>query len=963
MDWGARLSEKQIDRLCISAIICLFLARFFKTIFLEQSISRIFLLAHWDSLFYHLRSGQSLSMDPSLVQLFIPYNCFVADYWHHGLPLWNQLSGFGMPLIADPQAMVFSPLHAAYILFTGLHTREIILVFKILLGAISTYFLCRELKLDFVGALIAALLFAFCPWLQWQLELMGRGSNFVPFVFFFFARLAKKDSFKNIVLASIAAATDILSSHPEIAFITIIFASIFTCILTDYYQSERSLMSSLKTSTARIALTALITFALCAPMFIPFLEYVRNSDSYKLEVIASSGLPWQAVFANYLFPFQSAKGSIFFGPLSILGTAASLFFFKYLNSIAKPLIICLAISIIAVIRPFPFDWLFKIPPFCMTFPTYWLPEYCLFIAIVSGLGCSYLIKNSLSNKSLRTILFLTAVLVLFLMPLLYVPWHASCDALIFDNTFELPKFNFKVWLFNTICAVIALLALTSTFNKARYWKIIGASFFVGIGLLNLFITSFSALPVRPNFQYPKTLPLNLNSTRLGISDRILSIGDHLLRPNTNLIYKLPLLQTANPIFPKGFIEFSKTCGAQTDQYTQVFPPLVSPLLKLAGVNTIISEQPILDASVLNIPISDSSLSHKKENKDQFTAPHTSNKKSAILPLQVKYTNSITLSNLKLLYDAKSHALFLIATALTNAQNNSSYHLCLSIEDNQETSVSYTEPVLINTSDLPQTVMASALIPKELKHWSVSIRTMQDKDSSFLHPEQVTRGTVRSNNSWLITTCDKSNYITEINNDRFKLIAQQGSILKYKDTTAFNRHFFVDKIVWRPNRQEALNYLKTHPNELGTIAVLEEEQQEQFVNVLKTIPSIKLANFNLSAISFDTSGTVKRSELPNDKFPYLTNISLLVETKAPSFLVVSDIYYPGWQVYIDEQKSQIFRADSLFRGVLIPAGKHIVKFSYQPVTVILGFLLFGLTLTALLIIGLIKKINAKPKSWF
>ena len=63
----------------------------------------------------------------------------------------------------------------------------------------------------------------------------------------------------------------------------------------------------------------------------------------------------------------------------------------------------------------------------------------------------------------------------------------------------------------------------------------------------------------------------------------------------------------------------------------------------------------------------------------------------------------------------------------------------------------------------------------------------------------------------------------------------------------------------------------------------------------------------------------------------------VETSAatPSFLVTSDVYYPGWSATIDGQKAQLYRADYAFRGVAVPTGHHVVKFKYRPRRFLLG----------------------------
>jgi uncharacterized membrane protein YfhO len=53
------------------------------------------------------------------------------------------------------------------------------------------------------------------------------------------------------------------------------------------------------------------------------------------------------------------------------------------------------------------------------------------------------------------------------------------------------------------------------------------------------------------------------------------------------------------------------------------------------------------------------------------------------------------------------------------------------------------------------------------------------------------------------------------------------------------------------------------------------------------------------------------------------------------LVLTDAYFPGWMARVDGAPAEIFRADYLFRGVLLPAGEHMVTFSYAPGSVALG----------------------------
>lgn len=74
-----------------------------------------------------------------------------------------------------------------------------------------------------------------------------------------------------------------------------------------------------------------------------------------------------------------------------------------------------------------------------------------------------------------------------------------------------------------------------------------------------------------------------------------------------------------------------------------------------------------------------------------------------------------------------------------------------------------------------------------------------------------------------------------------------------------------------------------------------------------------------------------------------DLALQVTTDAPAILVVSEIYYPGWQASIDEAPTQVLEANGLLRAVVVPAGLHQIHFSYRPTSIKLGALLTLLTL--------------------
>ncbi len=73
-----------------------------------------------------------------------------------------------------------------------------------------------------------------------------------------------------------------------------------------------------------------------------------------------------------------------------------------------------------------------------------------------------------------------------------------------------------------------------------------------------------------------------------------------------------------------------------------------------------------------------------------------------------------------------------------------------------------------------------------------------------------------------------------------------------------------------------------------------------------------------------------------------------ETSAPAFLVTSDVLYPGWQATVDGAPARLYQTDYILRGVEVPAGSHIIRFTFIPKSFYYGAIVSGLSL--LLLIG-------------
>ena len=77
-----------------------------------------------------------------------------------------------------------------------------------------------------------------------------------------------------------------------------------------------------------------------------------------------------------------------------------------------------------------------------------------------------------------------------------------------------------------------------------------------------------------------------------------------------------------------------------------------------------------------------------------------------------------------------------------------------------------------------------------------------------------------------------------------------------------------------------------------------------------------------------------------------------------YLVLLDTYYPGWAATVDGGHTPIYRANFIERAVFVPAGEHVVRFEYRPLSFRVGVWISLLVLVVMAVLTLSRSADQK-----
>jgi len=145
-------------------------------------------------------------------------------------------------------------------------------------------------------------------------------------------------------------------------------------------------------------------------------------------------------------------------------------------------------------------------------------------------------------------------------------------------------------------------------------------------------------------------------------------------------------------------------------------------------------------------------------------------------------------------------------------------------------------------------------------------------------------------------------LSDLRTERLTKVFQEGQTRVYENRNALPKTFFVENVEFTKNKNETIEIMFKKDFDLLGVAIIEESLGVQ------ADPPPRWTKGEVEIITYTEN-----------------EIVINTKNKGEGFLVLTDSFYPTWKVTVDKVKAKIFRTDYNFRGVVVPGGKHQVKF--------------------------------------
>lgn len=880
-----------------------------------------------------------------------PWIKIVCDQYgrERNLPLWNPYSAFGTPLAAAMQPQPFYPLTVLLCANPTPWTYNFMIIGRLFIAGLLTFLFAR-LFMAFLPSLFAATAFMLSGYFIIYMDMPHLSVEvLLPGVFLAFELLLRRRSWACVAGVAGVVLLSALGGMPESMFLTVSFGCCYFLFrLLSLSEFRNLLLPHLGRATAGLA----AGFALSAFLLLPFLEYMSIAhDAHQPANLGGNK-------AGLIF-FEDGKSAItyllplIFGPMgnSIFapGTSTGLsgywgnipFVFALLGVFCvflttehaslrtlRSLAVFFGIMLILMtLKRFGnpmINWIGRLPlAELVIFSKYLDPLAAFCVAMLAGIGFSRLLEGPARIR--RRLALLSVVLGLAVM-LALAGWSLP-------RVLQLTRGSWVYYL--NLAAGVLILAATMLFvaradrSKPTAWALLGL---LTVELSFNFIVPcfyiFGSLPPTRMNPYAGAPYVDFLKQRNVNGDRVFA-REGFLYPNWSGVYGLADVRNLDAMSPRRYLPFlrnfllkpgdeGRLSGDLADRftggeagYTYGFETATeNRFLALSSVRYLISGSeygaPTLVANevfaqhrgenILGLGVQPIGRGRGNSTVGLFQHPPAS---------RLSYKTSIDVT--RSIFEG-------VAVIASEAEDKSDgVGFRLEIRTGGQTDV------LFNTFLNPKDVPAD----RNGRHFRADLTRYAGKEVELLFSTDPgpSGNAVYDWAGWT----------------RLRFVPGQG--LAAAESGSFTEIYAAEVRIYENDAILPRASLFTAAEVLPEAAVLARLKDPLFDPLKKVVLSAESVPAEARAL-LQTIGAGEAGPAESARITLYESqrVTIEAETGAPAILMLNDTNYPGWRATLNGKSTPILQANYLFRGVILPAGKNVIEFSYQPNSLRLGGLI-------------------------